>query len=85
MANVLLGAELPRDEFLKRARNFVDGERRHMAAEERVFFPAALENLTEEDWRDIDQRVAKFADPLHSVKAIGRFEVLQRELSAARH
>ncbi len=82
VAKVLLGTHVSRDAFLLVAREFVDGERKHMASEERVFFPAAMQSLTDDDWREIDQRVGKFSDPLRSTRAIGRFELLRRELAS---
>lgn len=79
--NLMLEVEVPRDALVKAARGFVDNERRHMAAEERVFFPAALRHLTEEDWRDIDERVKLFKDPLSAPDSNIRFAELRRMMA----
>lgn len=80
VVKVLLDAELPRDAFVRVARDFIDNERRHMKGEEQVFFPAAEENLTEADWLEIDARVAKFRDPLAATEMPHRFELIRKQI-----
>ena len=80
ITNVLMEVEMPRETFVKIARDFIEGERRHMTGEERVFFPAARKYLTAEDWEDLDRHVSKFSDPLSKDRTVGRFEILMNEL-----
>ena len=82
VVNVLLGKNVARSAFIAIARDFLDGERRHMTLEETIFFPAAKKALTDEDWKEIDARVAKFRDPLHETVPIHRFERVRKELAA---
>lgn len=82
VVNVLLGENVARSAFISVAREFLDGERHHMTSEETIFFPAAKKALTDEDWKEIDARVAKFRDPLHETGSIHRFERVQKELAA---
>lgn len=79
--NLMLEVEVPRQTLVKLARGFVEHERRHMAEEERLFFPAALRHLTDEDWLEIGERVKLFKDPLSSTEAGVRFAEL-REMMA---
>jgi hemerythrin-like domain-containing protein len=76
--NLMLEVEVPREALVRLAKGFVDHERRHMAAEERVFFPAALRYLTEADWREIGDRAKPFKDPLSASEAGLRFPELRR-------
>ncbi|MEM7428034.1 MAG: hemerythrin domain-containing protein [Pseudomonadota bacterium] len=76
VVNVMLEAEIPRETFVGLARDFVDGERKHMDAEEALFFPAALEALTEDDWHEIGMKVDRFTDPLSPGIAGVRFGLL---------
>ncbi len=80
VVNILLGLEVSRDTFVKLARDFITRERKHMANEERVFFPAALEGLTDEDWTEIDSTMDRFRDPLSAGDAGLRFGEIQRHL-----
>lgn len=80
VVNILLDLEVPRDTFVKLARDFIDRERKHMANEERVFFPAALEGLTDEDWSEIDSAMDRFKDPLAGGDAGIRFGEIRRYL-----
>ena len=48
--SVLADGEILRQTVDDLVRDFIEHERRHMAMEERVFFPAALAVLREEDW-----------------------------------
>ena len=82
VVNVLLGENVARSAFISVAREFLDGERRHMTSEETIFFPAAKKALTDEDWKEIDARVAKFRDPLHETGSIHRFKRVLKELAA---
>lgn len=62
--NVMLEIEMPRDNFVKLAREFINGERKHMAFEETHFFPLAVETLTDDDWSDLNSVFSDINDPL---------------------
>lgn len=81
VVQILLEAEVPRGAFVDVARAFIENERRHMQGEESVFFPAAEEHLTSDDWQAIDARVAKFKDPLLEEKMPMRFESIRSQIS----
>lgn len=81
VVNVLMEAEISRDALVHVARDFIDGERRHMAAEEKFFFPAAERSLSDEDWADIDRRVSKFKDPILEQTGPDRYTLLREELA----
>jgi hemerythrin-like domain-containing protein len=66
--------------FRSLARAFLDTNRRHMAAEEKHFFPLALRVLTAEDWAEIDARITDRADPLFGATVETRFESLHRTI-----
>jgi len=71
---------MTRREFREIAREFVDGERRHMAAEEERFFPVALEALTEEDWAELDSTLSSEPDPLFRDDVHEEFAALRRQI-----
>jgi len=76
MVNVMLEVEVPRDAFIALARTFIEGERDHMAAEEKYFLPVAEETLHEADWAEIDEILERFGDPLDDSDFRNRFTVL---------
>jgi hemerythrin-like domain-containing protein len=78
--NVILDVEMPRHEFAQRARQFVEDERKHMAMEERYFFPLALETLSEADWTRVDAELQSDTDPLFDAIVEDKFRDLRREL-----
>ncbi len=78
---VLLDSEMSRDQFVGIAREFVDGERHHMQGEEAGFFPAALDLLSDEDWAEIDVRVAKLRDPLINGDRSIRFQTIRDRIT----
>jgi len=62
-------------------RDFIADERRHMAIEERDFFPAAIEALKPEDWAEIaSARSAGEKDPLFNETVDARFEAVRRHI-----
>ncbi|QPC41894.1 hemerythrin domain-containing protein [Kaustia mangrovi] len=71
---------MTRREFREIARDFVDGERRHMAAEEERFFPVALKALTEEDWAELDSTLSTEPDPLFRDDVREEFAALRRQI-----
>ena len=50
---VLNDEDLLRQNVVSTIRDFIDHERQHMAMEERIVFPTALDALRPEDWADI--------------------------------
>ncbi len=81
VVHVMLEAEMPRDKFVAMARDFITGERKHMEAEENVFFPAALRALNDEDWAEIDRKVSAFSDPLGGENIKARFSALSEHMA----
>ncbi len=77
LISVLLDTEFPRQRFVGIAREFVDGERRHMHGEEAGFFPAAEDVLNDEDWIDIDAKVSALKDPLVNGDRSMRFQAIR--------
>jgi len=58
---VLSQENINRDELMTLAEEYSEFLRRHMHAEETVFFPAALDSFTDEDWRAVDDAIAQMA------------------------
>ena len=82
VSDVLAEAEIPRARFDSQARDFLDNYWAHMRKEEEVFFPAALEALSEADWKELDGRVTSPDDPLFGGAAEERFGPLRAHLLA---
>lgn len=78
--NILQDLEVPREALDRTARRFIAFYRDHMAREEEVFFPAALEHLTRADWAEIDARMAARHDPLFGPQSEERFAALRRNV-----
>ena len=64
--NILADREILRQTVDEIIRDFIDHERQHIAMEERVFFPAAVEGLQPEDWAEIYARLTARMDPLNT-------------------
>ena len=64
------------------ARAFLDGYRRHIRMEEKLFFPAAERWLTPQDWRRIRQRLPAAVDPLFERREDQRFAALSADIIA---
>ena len=79
---VLDEAQVPRQSLRDWARAFIDGQRDHMQREERLFFPAAQQCLTAEDWADIKLRMTDHEDPLFGADVGRRYESLHRDIVA---
>jgi len=62
--NILAEAEIQRQAVDAIVRDFIDHERRHMAMEERVFFPAAIKALRPQEWAEIYAKSTAKRDPL---------------------
>ena len=65
-----------RQRFRATARDYVAAERQHIAREERMILPIALEVLSEEDWRDIDAAFAANEHPLLNPERRAQFDRL---------
>jgi hemerythrin-like domain-containing protein len=78
---VLMDREVPRRTVDGIIRDFIAHERRHMAMEERDFFPAAEGTLQAQDWAEITSaRSAGQKDPLFSETVEQRFAALRRHI-----
>lgn len=82
VADILAEAEIPRAGFEALAREFLETYWTHMRKEEEVFFPAALEALSTEDWVALDAHVTDPGDPLFGAEAEERFGPLRDHLLA---
>ena len=60
--------------------DFINYERQHMAMEERVVFPTALDALRPEDWTDIGVKLGNRNDPLSQPGFEEKFKVLHRSI-----
>jgi hemerythrin-like domain-containing protein len=75
--SALADRELLRQTINDIIRDFIENERRHMAMEERDFFPAAVKALQPRDWQDIASRSTDRKNPLFSEVIEERFEVVR--------
>jgi hemerythrin-like domain-containing protein len=77
---VLNDQELLRQTVGDIIREFINGERQHMAMEERVLFPAALDALGPEDWADIGVKMADRHDPFYQPGFEQKFSAVRRNI-----
>jgi hemerythrin-like domain-containing protein len=61
-------------------RDFIADERRHIAMEERDFFPAAVKALQPQDWAEIAMTLTDRKDPLFSEIVEARFELVRSHI-----
>ena len=73
---------MPRQWFTLLGRDFVTSYRNHIAMEERIFFPVALESLSEKDWAEIDAQVTDRQDPLFGDRLTERFAALYADIQS---
>jgi hemerythrin-like domain-containing protein len=78
--DVLADQELLRQNVNDIICDFIEQERRHIAMEERDFFPAAVNALQPQDWAEIASRLTDQRNPLFSEVAEQRFEVVRRHI-----
>ncbi|SFK24812.1 Hemerythrin-like domain-containing protein [Methylocapsa palsarum] len=78
--DVLSGGAITRSGVNAILRHFINSERRHIAIEERVFFPAALKALRQEDWVQIACAISEGKDPLVSKAAEDGFNTVRRHI-----
>jgi len=82
LRNLLQDQEVPREAFDRAAREFLDSHRRHIAMEEKSFFPAAEASLTAADWAAIEAELASRADPLSADVGEARYAALRADILA---
>ncbi len=70
----------PREWLEKTARDYIDFTRHHMDMEEKYFFPVAETALNDDDWQEIEARLASEDDPLFSPRARDRFSRLREDI-----
>ena len=75
--SVVADRELLRQTVNDIIRDFIEHERRHIAMEERDFFPAAVKALQPQDWAEIASRLTDQRDPIFSDVVEERFEVVR--------
>ena len=78
--SVLADRELLRQDISDIIRDFIEHERRHIAMEDRDFFPAADRVLQPQDWADITSRSTDQKDPLFSKIVEERFDAVRRHI-----
>jgi len=78
--NVLNEREVARGTVDRIGRELLDLYWRHMKMEEALFFPAAAQLLSDEDWAAVEQEVEKQLDPLFGAAREKRFETLRRHI-----
>jgi hemerythrin-like domain-containing protein len=78
--SVVADRELLRQTVNDIIRDFIEQERRHMAMEERHFFPAAVKALQPQDWAEIASSSTDQRDPLFSEDIEERFEIVRRHI-----
>ena len=77
---VLSDRELLRQSVDDIIRDFIRHEREHMAMEESVVFPAALDMLRPEDWAGIACKLTDRQDPFHQPGFEQKFNMLRRNI-----
>ena len=77
---VLSDQDLVRENVVNIIRDFIDHERQHMAMEERVVFPAALNALQSQDWADIALKLADRYDTFHQLGFEEKFNKARRSI-----
>src|SRR5262249_32839932 len=72
--------DLVRENVANIIRDFIGHERQHMAMEERVVFPAALNALQPQDWADIALKLADRYDTFHQLRFEEKFNKARRSI-----
>lgn len=78
--NVATESQIPREAFIDLGNKFLDLMRRHMIAEETRFFPMALNNLGPDDWAEVEETLARQADPLFGSAILDPYRALHARL-----
>lgn len=77
---VLDEAELPRDLFIRTAREFLNSQRHHMQMEEEYFFPLAEGALSQKDLAELDSEIFRKQDPLFGEGVEKQFATLRDDI-----
>ena len=78
--NVLNDQELLRESVDRIVRDFIDSERKHIALEEEVVFPAIVDTLQPGDWADIALTLADRYGPPSEADFEEQFSTLRRDI-----
>ena len=78
--SVLRDRDVPRHTVDDMIRDFIAHERRHIAMEERDFFPAAVRALQPQDWAEIASTLTDQKDPLFSESVEERFDAVRKHI-----
>jgi hemerythrin-like domain-containing protein len=78
--SILADEEILRQTVDDIIRDFIADERRHIAMEERDFFPAVVKALQPQDWAEIAMTLTDRKDPLFSEIAEARFELVRKHI-----
>ncbi len=78
--NVLNDQELLRESVDRIVRDFIDNERKHIALEDEVVFPAIACTLQPEDWADIALKIADRYGPPGDADFEEQFSTLRRNI-----
>jgi hemerythrin-like domain-containing protein len=79
---VVGGAIVERSVVEELGRRYLDAFRRHMYAEEQGLFLAAVEYLSDEDWKSIERASARAEDPLFGERPEQRYDALRSEVQS---
>jgi hemerythrin-like domain-containing protein len=72
--------EMPRRWFENLMETYIAANQRHIAEEERVFFPLALVALSDADWAELDDQTSGASDPLFGGKLAGEYRRLHERI-----
>ena len=78
--NVLNDQELLRESVDRIVRDFIDNERKHIALEDEVIFPAILDTLQPADWADIALKLGDRYGPPSEADFEEQFSTLRRNI-----
>lgn len=77
---VLNDQDLLRESVDRIVRDFIDSERKHIALEDQVIFPAIIETLRPDDWADIALKIADRYGPPSEADFEEQFSTLRRNI-----
>ena len=78
--SVLNDQELLRENVDRIIRDFIDNERKHIALEDEVIFPAIVDTLQPGDWADIALTLADRYGPPSEADFEEQFSILRRNI-----
>jgi hemerythrin-like domain-containing protein len=78
--NVLDDQEVLREDVDRIVRDFIDNERKHIALEEEVVFPAIVDTLQPADWADVALTLADRYGPPSTADFEEQFNTLRRNI-----